>query len=597
MSVNVNKQGFLQSNEIASFLKIDKLGFLGQAISKGIMRATKLDELNNAYAQRANLSAIAFIDSMFDYLGIDYKVYEKDLARIPKTGPFITVSNHPLGGIDGMILLRLLLERRPDFKVMGNFLLERVSPLKPHIVSVNPFEDYKNVRSSYMGLKAALKQLREGKPLGIFPAGEVSTLREGEITDREWMPEAMRFIQKAKVPIVPIYFHARNSDRFYAWSSMSGLLRTVMLPAEMTSQHQREITVRIGKAIPPFSLENYGSTAQFSAYLRKKTYLLSRSLSTEKEEEKQTQQSEILAPVAKELLEQEANWCRDNGKRLFSFKQYELFVAQQAEVPNVVTEIGRQREIVFRAVGEGSNNAIDLDNYDTYYHHLFIYDKEEKALVGAYRMGIGREIYKEKGLDGFYLNELFCFDEERFAPILENGIELGRAFVAKAYQRKPMSLFLLWKGILMMLIKEDLKYLLGGVSISDRYSAFSKSVIIDFMQSHYFDTDLAQYVKARQPFKVNLAAEEKELLAKCTDNDLQKLDSLIDELEPHTGMKLPVLLKKYVKQNTKLIGFNIDPKFNDALDGLMYVCIDEIPEKTLGAAIEEYQRYMQGEES
>jgi len=128
---------------------------------------------------------------------------------LPKKGPYITISNHPLGGIDGILLLKLMLEHDPNFKIIANFLLHRIEPLKPYIMPVNPFENNKDVKSSVLGLKDTLRHLSDGKPLGIFPAGEVSTYKDDRlVVDKPWEEGAIKLIKKANVPVVPIYFHA-----------------------------------------------------------------------------------------------------------------------------------------------------------------------------------------------------------------------------------------------------------------------------------------------------------------------------------------------------------------------------------------------------
>src|SRR5699024_8576007 len=232
--------------------------------------------LNKIYDDRKSLPAVDFLRSTLSYLEVDYEIPEKDLERIPETGPFITVSNHPLGAIDGMILMKILIERRPEYKVIANFLLQRFLPWEPYIMPVNPFEARREVKSSLSGVKRALLHLPEGNPLGIFPAGEVSTTKiEKAIVDRPWLPEAIKIIQKAKVPVVPIYFHGRNSKAFYQLAKLSGALRTAKIPSEMLSQHMRDIKVRIGNPISVKTQQTYNDPQEFSDFLRKKTYMLS----------------------------------------------------------------------------------------------------------------------------------------------------------------------------------------------------------------------------------------------------------------------------------------------------------------------------------
>ena len=199
-----------------------------------------------------------------------------------------------------------------------------------------------------------------------------------------------------------------------------------------------------------------------------------------------------------------------------------------------------------------------------------------------------RQIYKEHGIDGFYLQDLFRFDTE-LHTMMQQSIEMGRAFIIEAYQQKPMPLFLLWKGIVHTTLRfPDHKYLIGGVSISNQFSDFSKSLMIEFMKSHYWDPYVAQYVRPKKEFKVRLKDADKEFVFDESKADLNKFDKLIDEVEPG-NLRLPVLIKKYIKQNAKVVAFNVDPLFNNAIDGLMYIKIADLPENTVKPVMEEFQ--------
>ena len=296
----------------------------------------------------------------------------------------------------------------------------------------------------------------------------------------------------------------------------------------------------------------------------------------------------IVTPIDSKVMIAEVEKLRDKDCRLLESKNYEVFLAAAKEVPNILREIGRLREITFREVGEGTNEAIDLDTFDTYYHHMFLWDNEKKVIAGAYRMGLGSKIYAKYGIDGFYLQDLFRFEPELY-KMMSQSIEMGRAFIIKEYQQKPMPLFLLWKGIVHTTLRyPEHKYLIGGVSISNQFSNFSKSLMIEFMMSHYYDPYVAQYVHPKKEFKVKLKDADKEFVFDEAESDLNKLDKLIDEVEPG-ALRLPVLLKKYIKQNAKLVAFNVDPLFNNSVDGLMYIKIADLPESTVKPVMEEFQ--------
>ena len=588
--------GLVTAKEVASAINLDKYGFIGTFIGWLLMKVLRISTLNKIYSKHKHLSDLAFFDALLDDLQIHFEIPEDDLNRIPKEGAFITISNHPLGGIDGILLLKLLVKKRPDYRIIANFLLHRIEPMKAYIMPVNPFEDRKDAKSSIKGVKEALMHLKEDKPLGIFPAGEVSTYRDGKlVVDKPWEEGAIKLIKKANVPIIPIYFHAKNSRLFYVLSKLSDTLRTAKLPSELLSQKQRVIKVRVGKPISVKDQNQYSTIDDFYEFIRKKTYMLANpfdkkskiseaasALKFPREPEKIVPQGDVSKMI------KEVEKLRENGDRMMESRNYEVFFASADKIPNLLHEIGRLREITFRDVGEGTNKSIDLDDFDKHYHHLFLWDATNNKLVGAYRMGLGVDIYKKYGIEGFYVQTLFRFEPEMY-NMMSKTIDIGRAFIVKEYQQKPMPLFFLWKGIVHVTLRyPEHKYLTGGVSISNQFSNFSKSLMIEFMKSHYYDPYIAQYIHPKKEYKVKLKDADKEFIFDGTKADLNKFDKVIDELEPG-NLRLPVLIKKYMKQNAKLVAFNVDPKFNNAIDGLIFMRIADLPDSTVKPVMEEFQ--------
>lgn len=592
-----NDIGLVNAKEVAKAIQLDKYGFIGTFIGWLLMKVLKISTLNKFYKKHKHLKDIDFLDSILDEFKIKFEIPEEDLKRLPKEGAYITVSNHPLGGIDGILLLKLMLEQRDDFKIIANFLLHRIAPLKPYIMPVNPFEDRKDVKSSIAGFKNSILHLRDGHPLGLFPAGEVSTYKDGKlVVDKPWEEAAMKLVKKAEVPVVPIYFHAKNSNLFYQLSKLSDTFRTAKLPSEVLTQKRRIIKVRIGKPISVNDQKEHTSLDGFSEFLRRKTYMLSNTFENKSKILDNISSTlktpkvpkNIVTPVDNSLMIKEVDALRENDSRLLQSKNYEVFLAQADKMPNMLREIGRLREITFREVGEGTNEAIDLDVFDNYYHHMFLWDNDKKVLAGAYRMGLGSKIFERYGIDGFYLQNLFRFEPELY-KMMSQSIEMGRAFIIKEYQQKPMPLFLLWKGIVHTTLRfPEHKYLIGGVSISNQFSNFSKSLMVEFMKSHYYDPYIAQYVYPKKEFKVKLKDVDKDFVFDEAAADLNKFDKFIDEIEPG-ALRLPVLLKKYIKQNARLVAFNVDPLFNNSVDGLMYIKIADLPESTVRPVMEEFQ--------
>lgn len=588
----------ISKKDIINAAELKKYGLLAKPIAGLAYNLLRINRLNKLHDSNLHLQSPLFEAQLLKDLAVSYEVEDQDLSRIPKEGPFILVSNHPLGGLDGIIMLKFLSEIRPDFKIIGNFLLQKIKPLENRIFPVNPFDSRKEIKSSLLGMKKAFEHVKNGGALGIFPAGEVSHKNDkGEIVDRPWQKPVMKLIKKANVPIIPIYFKAKNSALFYRLGQKHPDIQTAMLPREFLKPRLKPIQIRIGRPILVKQQNEFDNIEEFTHFVRKKTYLLSSSFNPKKRiteslkgsiSLKSSTPKKIVSETPLKDIKREIDALRGTDKMLFTNKRYECYFTPYKEVPKLMREIGRLREITFRQVGEGTNNSIDIDQYDKHYHHLLLWDSQENKIAGAYRMGLGQEIYKNYGLNGFYIHELFDIDPQ-IQPFLKKCIEMGRAFVCPAYQQKPMPLFLLWRGIIHVALRNpNHKYIMGGVSISNQFSDFSKSLMIEFMQSHFYDPYVAYFIHAKKEFKPKIKNQDREFIFNEAKADLNKFDKLIEELEPK-GLRLPVLIKKYIKQNARVVAFNVDPKFNDAIDGLMYIRISELPESTIKPVLEELQ--------
>jgi putative hemolysin len=570
----------ISDNELRRFLKIKENG--GKWLIDFISHFLRIERINQIYNENYAKSGLDFIDSVLDSLGIKYSIPEDLETHIPQNGPFIIIANHPLGGIDGLLLLKLICRIRPDFKLQGNFLLQHIEPIRDMILPVNPFENFKSAHSSYTGIKGAYRHLTEGNSLGIFPAGEVSSfhLRDFKITDRQWQKSSISFIQKAEVPVIPICFHGYNSAFFYMLGQIHPILRTAKLPSELFNKANQTIKVEIRKPIPPKTIVSFTTIESLTQYLRAKAYSFNKTIRietffTSSRSFKDRKKKKIIEPVAIELIEGELAALAD-GHYLFSQGSFSVYCAPFWSIPNMMQEIGRLREITFREVGEGTNKSIDIDQYDIHYNHLIVWDNVKKQIVGSYRIGKGKDIMNQYGTKGFYINSLFRL-KECFNSILQKSLELGRSFIVKEYQRQPLPLFLLWKGILFYLMKNpEYQYLIGPVSISNDFSRQSKSLIVEFVKGYYFDFRLSACIKPRKEFIIpKRILKKNKIILEGIDDNIKTLDLYINEFQP--ALTIPVLMKKYLQINGKIIGFNIDQKFNNCLDGLIIVNISDVP--------------------
>ncbi|WP_291402881.1 GNAT family N-acyltransferase [Daejeonella sp.] len=571
----INKQEFAEATKLNKFYM--------PGLASLLMEIMKINEVNDVFEKAEHLQGMAFIDKILNIIGVSIEFDETELKHFPKEGGFIVVANHPYGGIEGLILLKIMSLVRPDSKLMANFLLKKIPNLSESFIAVNPFENIEN-SSSISGIKTTIQLLKSGVPIGIFPAGEVSTYKTKiqKVTDKPWNPVVGKLIEKVKVPVVPIYFHGNNGLLFNLLAMLHPTLRTAKLPSELFNKQGQTIKLRIGKAINPSKLPFNTNSAKLLDFVRAKTYALGSGLEDEKNifspknlfKIKSTPET-IIKELPVEVLEKEISKLEE--QKICTEGNYEVYICSASGIPNLIKEIGRLREKTFREIGEGTNKAFDLDKYDINYHHLFIWDKESKLLVGAYRIGKGDELFFSSGKKGFYISELFKIKRE-FYPILNQSLELGRSWIRKEYQQKPLPLFLLWRGVLQFVSKNsNYKYLIGPVSISNIFSKLSKSLIVDFILKNNYDYELANYVKPRKKFRLDFSKIDKDLLNEAGET-IQDLDTLISDIE-RSNMRFPVLLRKYLSLNAKIISFNIDPKFSDCLDGFMVLDLDSVPKE------------------
>jgi len=552
-------------------------------LARQIFRLLKLDRINEEYSTRTHLPAKEFIEDVLRGIGCRYEFPEEDLENIPREGSFITTSNHAYGGLDGMILLKILPSVRPDYKILVNFLLTNILPIREYFVGVNPFETYQDVKSSIGGLKDAFSHLSDGHPLGIFPAGEVSTyqLKQRRITDKEWQHSILRFIKKARVPVVPIYFDGHNSTLFHLLGMIHPMLRTARLPAEMLNKKDKLIRMRIGPPIPVKEQELFKDIAEYGKYLRMRTYNPFLAYQPKKKHFHLSLRTleKVIDPPDPALIEKEIAQISETHS-LFTLGEDQVFCVPSALIPNTIRELGRLREITYRSVGEGTGKSMDIDDFDLVYEQLFIWNHREKRIIGGYRVAKGDQIIPKAGMKGLYISSLFRIDE-RFSPVLKVSIELGRSFIIKDYQKKVLSLFLLWKGILYLLLKHpEYRYLIGPVSIPNSYTELSKSLAVEFLKTNYFNSEFAEFIAPRKEFEYTLDRSiDQEIFHKYTEQDIGRLDKFIQDFDP--GYRTPILLKKYISVNAEIIGFNVDPKFNYCLDALMILDLFEVPFDTI----------------
>ncbi len=551
----------------------------------------KLNMLNEDYAsfcrlyENGDLGESNFFVAVLRFLNINYEITEDDLGKVPQTGPLMVVSNHPFGGVDGLVLGAVLTQARPDARLLANELLCHMEPIRPYVFGVNVFGGADAARGNLRSMKQSFKWLQSGGCVATFPAGTVShfTFKNMMIVDPPWNPHITSMAQRTNASVLPLFFPGRNSILFQIAGLVHPLLRTLLLAREMGRLKGKTVRVRVGKPVPAGRLQTYEDVHEATQFIRLKSYVL-RDRHTEPGNQKvrkfplvltrkKTVYEPIVPAIDPQLMLAEIAALPEQAL-LFSHGVFDLYVASADEIPLTLREMGRLREVTFRAIGEGTGMPIDLDEFDPHYLHLFIWNRESLEVVGAYRMGLTDVILDTLGKKGLYTTTLFKLKDE-FLQELNPAIELGRSFVRVEYQRKQATLSILWKGI-GTFIGRNPQYsrLFGGVSITAEYSSISKDLMVQFLKENKFHPTFSKMVKARNPHRSNrLRALFHESMRESADS-LDDISAMISEIE-FDRKGVPVLLKHYLRLNGVMLSFNRDPKFSDVVDGLILVDLEQ----------------------
>lgn len=514
-----------------------------------------------------HLQGFEFIEQVLEYFNFSFDVLDSERENIPYSGRVVIIANHPIGSLDGLALLKMIHEVRSDVRIVANDLLTSITPLHPCLFPVK-------VMTGVSGKKQLLpiyKALENDEAVIFFPAGEVSRFGLKGIKDGKWHTGFLKIAERAKAPILPIHLRGQNSFFFYLISTFLKPLSTLMLVGQMFHQRKKQLHISIGALIP---FESYGRLdilkKEKARLFKKHTYRLE---SGKKPLFRTT--SAIARPERKTDLKKSIRTGKSLGK---TPDGKDILLFESGAPTSVMREIGMLREYAFRAVGEGTGNRRDLDPFDSYYHHLILWDDEDLEIVGAYRFVDAQKTIYERGRRGLYSNSLFQFGKKH-TFFLESGLELGRSFVQQRYWGKR-SLEYLWYGIGKYLNhSKPYRYLFGPVSISSTMPQMARELLIYFY-TLYFTGDQSIYC-SRNPFRYShpLSSLAREFTGKDYQSDFKKLKTLLANL----GTAVPTLYKQYTELcepgGVMFLDFNVDPAFNNCVDGLVIVDLTRIKAK------------------
>lgn len=561
-----------------------------------IHRTLAMHAINRHYEHALNWgSSDSFAARILKSMNVTLNVSAEELNSIPTTQPLVIVSNHPFGGMEAMALGAIFEAIRPDMKFVANFILSLIPEMREQIFPVDPFGGKSAARKNFYGVRQAIQWVRDGHALTIFPAGEVSHLhlKYRQVMDGPWNTMAARVIQATGCATLPVYFYGVNSHMFHLLGLLHPRFRTLMLTRELLKKENSTISIRIGTPISGEKSCSFESPEKLTDYLRLRTYILQnrdkrvrRLVLPRLKLRKKTYEQPVAEPVARNMLAAEID-SLDSSQCLIDKKNMAVYYFETHQSPLLLDEIGRLREITFRAVGEGTGKIRDIDSFDQYYTHLIVWDRDHREIVGAYRAGKTDEILSNIGKRGLYTSTLFHFKSSLLRQVYP-ALELGRSFIQPAYQKQFSGLMLLWKGIgQYVLLQKKYRYLMGPVSISREYSDLSRLFLKQFLQENYSAPELARKVRPVKPLKLKPSKAWSSSTSSLVVQHIEDVDELIREMEKEM-QGIPVLLRQYLKLDAKLLGFNIDPDFGYVLDALLLVDLCQVPRRIL-------KRYMGSE--
>lgn len=513
------------------------------------------EEFRQFAADHRHLKGLDMVEQVLEHLDILCTIPAHDLEQIPAHGPLIVMANHPTGTLDGLALLYAVSRVRRDVKVVTNRMLTHLEPLSSLFIPVDNMGG-RTAKSSFTLME---QHLQNAGVLIFFPAGEVSRPTRTGIRDKKWHPGFIKLAGKFRAPLLPVNIDARNSLLFYASTLLSPNLSMLLLMQQMFRRRHSRLPVKIGQQI---GWQNWFSPTlsprEMAEQCRQHVLRLGKGLPGVFKTESAIARAEDRAILKRELAQAESLGTTADGKTIY------LWQRNGHEEAPILRELGRLREIAFRAVGEGSGKRRDTDSFDDDYLHLILWDDEDLEIVGAYRF-IPTAMREPEGL---YSYSLFHYDD-KMQDILEHGIELGRSFIQPRYWGRR-GLDYLWSGIGAYLARyPHYRYLFGPVSISGGLPPGARDLLVAFYRLWFPATH--PLAASRRPYPASLPEVLAQFGGEDYVEDLTRLKSLLGNL----GCGIPPLYKQYSELcepgGVQFIDFGSDPAFNNCVDGLVLV--------------------------
>ena len=517
------------------------------------------DEFQQFAAAHRHLKGLYMVEQVLEHLDILCTVSARDLEQIPEHGPLVIIANHPTGTLDGLALLYAVSRVRRDVKVVTNRMLTHLEPLSSLFIPV----DNMGGRTAKSSLVQMEQHLQNAGVLIFFPAGEVSRPTRKGIRDKKWHSGFIKLAGKLRVPLLPVHIQAHNSLLFYASTLVSPTLSMLLLMQQMFRRRHSQLPIKIGQQIAWHHWHSATlSSREMAEQCRQHVMRLGKGVPGVFKTQCAIARPEDRATLKRALAQAESLGKTSDGKTIYLWQRN-----GQEDAP-LLRELGRLREIAFRAVEEGSGKRRDTDCYDDDYLHLILWDEEDLEIVGAYRFMPTAMQIEKRGVEGLYSYSLFHYDD-KMQDVLEHGIELGRSFIQPRYWGRR-GLDYLWSGIGAYLARyPHYRYLFGPVSISGGLPPAARDLLVAFYRLWFPATH--PLAASRQPYPASLPDVLAQFGGVDYVDDLTKLKSLLGNL----GCGIPPLYKQYSELcepgGVQFIDFGSDPAFNNCVDGLVLV--------------------------
>lgn len=543
-----------------------------------------LHALNVAHAHIEDDWEAGSTDNFFKlackHLSLNYDL--SGLENIPKEGPCVIVCNHPHGMSDGLMFGDIAMKVRSDIRIVVNEFLQCVRGMAPYEIMVDVYGGEAAKRANMAGMREILRWLKAGHCILVFPSGSAATYshRDKRVIDDPWQANISSIIRKTGATVVPMHISGRTGIFFQLVSMLNKGLRGNFLAREILRDGRMRHTISLGRPITPATIAITPNDEALSDFLRLGSMMLRYPRTTATASAAPRDMRPIAESAPADVLKAEIAALPSDCLYAETSAGLKVYAAEAEQIPQLLREIGIQREHTFRAVGEGSGNACDLDAFDSTYTHLIMWDSKAERLAGAYRMGRTDRIMDKQGFKGIYNSGFFSFSK-KLQQVLRRGLEMGRAFICKEYQRHPASLDTLWMGIGHYLRRHpEYRYLYGTVSISGEYTPASRALILSYLKAHCMQQELVGEAKAfYPPTDCDLLSEDARLIPTALP-ELRLLTGMVADLEPD-NKSIPVLLRQYLRLGGEMLSFGIDNDFGGTLDCLVLVDMSKAPQRIL----------------